>query len=42
MGRSPRLGQPRDIAGMVALLLSEEGGWITGQVGSVDGGATMR
>ena len=42
MGRSPRLGQPRDIAGMVALLLSEEGGWITGQVVSVDGGATMR
>ena len=42
MGRSPRLGQPRDIAGMVTLLLSDEGGWITGQVVSVDGGATMR
>ena len=42
MGRTPRLGQPQDIAGMVALLMSEEGGWITGQVVSVDGGATMR
>jgi NAD(P)-dependent dehydrogenase (short-subunit alcohol dehydrogenase family) len=42
MGRTPRLGQPQDIAGMVALLMSEEGVWITGQVVSVDGGATMR
>ncbi len=42
LGRSPRLGQPQDIAGMVALLLSDEGQWITGQVVSVDGGATMR
>jgi NAD(P)-dependent dehydrogenase (short-subunit alcohol dehydrogenase family) len=42
MGRSPRLGQPQDLAGMVALLMSDEGEWITGQVVSVDGGATMR
>jgi NAD(P)-dependent dehydrogenase (short-subunit alcohol dehydrogenase family) len=42
LGRSPRLGQPQDIAGMVALLMSDEGQWITGQVVSVDGGSTMR
>jgi NAD(P)-dependent dehydrogenase (short-subunit alcohol dehydrogenase family) len=42
LGRVPRLGQPQDIAGMVALLMSEDGEWITGQVVSVDGGATMR
>ncbi|QDX80763.1 oxidoreductase [Denitratisoma sp. DHT3] len=40
--RSTRLGQPEDIAAMVALLFSEEGMWINGQVISVDGGATMR
>lgn len=40
--RSTRLGKPEDIAAMVALLLSDEGNWINGQVVSVDGGATMR
>lgn len=40
--RSTRVGQPEDIAAMVALLLSDEGMWINGQVISVDGGATMR
>ncbi len=40
--RSTRLGQPEDIAAMVALLLSADGTWINGQVISVDGGATMR
>jgi 2-hydroxycyclohexanecarboxyl-CoA dehydrogenase len=36
-----RLGQPQDIAGMVAFLASEEAGFITGQVISVSGGLTM-
>lgn len=40
--RSTRVGEPEDIAAMVALLLSDEGAWINGQVISVDGGATMR
>jgi NAD(P)-dependent dehydrogenase (short-subunit alcohol dehydrogenase family) len=38
----PRLGQPGDIAAAVAFLLSDDAAWITGQVLSVDGGATMR
>jgi NAD(P)-dependent dehydrogenase (short-subunit alcohol dehydrogenase family) len=42
MGRSPRLGRPDDIASMVAMLFSDEGEWINGQVVSVDGGVTMR
>lgn len=33
---------PEDIAGMAALLMSEEARYITGQVVSVDGGASMR
>ncbi len=37
-----RLGQPEDIAAIGALLLSDEGGFITGQVLSVDGGVSMR
>jgi NAD(P)-dependent dehydrogenase (short-subunit alcohol dehydrogenase family) len=40
--RSRRLGQPDDIAGMVAFLLSDDGEWVNGQVISVDGGATLR
>lgn len=40
--RSTRLGEPEDIAGMVALLFSDDGEWISGQTLSVDGGATMR
>ena len=39
---SPRLGQPDDIAGMVAFLMSSAGEYINGQVISVDGGSTMR
>ena len=42
MGRSPRLGRPEDIAAMAALLFSDDGEWINGQVVSVDGGVTMR
>jgi len=41
-GRSPRLGEPEDIAALVSLLLSDDGGWINGQVISIDGGATLR
>lgn len=33
-----RLGTGEDIAGLAAFLLSEQAGWITGQVISVDGG----
>lgn len=33
-----RYGQPRDIAAMSTFLLSDEAGWITGQVFGVDGG----
>ena len=40
--RSPRLGQPEDIASAVAFLMSADGEWINGQVLSVDGGATLR
>jgi len=38
--RSPRgrIGVPKDIAGLVAFLLSPEGGWMTGQVLRCDGG----
>lgn len=39
---SPRLGAPDDIAGVVAMLLSEDGRWINGQVYHVNGGALMR
>ncbi|MFZ1295180.1 MAG: SDR family oxidoreductase, partial [Pseudomonadales bacterium] len=37
-----RLGRPEDIAGVVAMLLSEDGRWINGQVFNVNGGALMR
>ncbi|WP_255326533.1 SDR family NAD(P)-dependent oxidoreductase [Sphingobium sp. EM0848] len=40
-GRSPRLGEPEDIAAMVALLASRDGEWINGQCIAVDGGATL-
>ncbi len=33
-----RLGRPEDVAPLVALLCSDAGGWITGQVYPVDGG----
>jgi NAD(P)-dependent dehydrogenase (short-subunit alcohol dehydrogenase family) len=42
IGRSPRLGRPEDIAAMVAMLFSDDGEWINGQVVSVDGGVILR
>jgi NAD(P)-dependent dehydrogenase (short-subunit alcohol dehydrogenase family) len=37
-----RLGRPDDIAAMSALLMADEGAYITGQVIGVDGGVVMR
>jgi 3-oxoacyl-[acyl-carrier protein] reductase len=36
-----RLGVPDDIAGVVSFLLSEDAGWMTGQLVTVDGGVTV-
>ena len=36
-----RLGTPADIGNAVALLCSEEAGWITGQLIHADGGASL-
>jgi 2-hydroxycyclohexanecarboxyl-CoA dehydrogenase len=36
-----RLGQPEDVAGAVAFLVSDDAGFITGQTLSVSGGLTM-
>lgn len=36
-----RLGTPADIGNAVALICSEEAGWITGQLIDVDGGASL-
>jgi NAD(P)-dependent dehydrogenase (short-subunit alcohol dehydrogenase family) len=38
---TPDLGSPEDIAAMVALLASEDGRFITGQILRVDGGVTV-
>lgn len=38
----PRLGEPEDIAAMVAMLLSPDAAWISGQTYAVDGGLSMR
>lgn len=38
---SGRLGEPRDIAGAVAFLASDEASWITGHTLVVDGGVTL-
>jgi len=40
--RSWRLGEPEDLAAMVAFLASSDAEWINGQVLSVDGGASLR
>ena len=39
---STRLGDPENIAAMVAMLLSKDGAWINGQAFGVDGGYYMR
>ena len=39
--RSPRLGEPEDIASAVAFLLSDEGAWVNGQVWGVNGGMAL-
>lgn len=36
-----RVGQPEDIANAVAMLLSEDAGWITGQLIEVTGGTNL-
>jgi 3-oxoacyl-[acyl-carrier protein] reductase len=35
---TPRLGQPEEVAGLVAYLLGDEAGYVTGQIIGVDGG----
>ena len=37
-----RLGEPADVAGPVAFLLSDDAAWITGQTVVIDGGASLR
>jgi 3-oxoacyl-[acyl-carrier protein] reductase len=36
-----RLGEPQDVGGVAAFLLSEEASWVTGQVVVIDGGVTL-
>jgi 2-hydroxycyclohexanecarboxyl-CoA dehydrogenase len=36
-----RIGQPEDVASIVAFLASDKAEYVTGQVWSVDGGLTM-
>jgi NAD(P)-dependent dehydrogenase (short-subunit alcohol dehydrogenase family) len=40
--RGDRVGDPDDIAALVAFLLSDEGSWINGQVVNIDGGTVLR
>lgn len=42
IGRSPRLGVPEDIAAMVAMLMSDDAGWVNGQTIAIDGGLSLR
>jgi 3-oxoacyl-[acyl-carrier protein] reductase len=37
-----RMGQPEDMVGACLFLLSDEAGWLTGQIIAVDGGQTFR
>lgn len=40
--RGPRVGEPADIAALVAFLLSTDAEWINGQVINIDGGTILR
>ncbi len=40
--RGTRVGDPDDVAALVAFLISDEGAWINGQVINVDGGTILR
>lgn len=40
--RSTRVGAASDVAGVVAMLLSDDGGWINGQIIHVNGGSNFR
>lgn len=40
-GVLPRIGTPRDVAGAIAYLISEDAGYVTGQTLSVNGGLYM-
>jgi NAD(P)-dependent dehydrogenase (short-subunit alcohol dehydrogenase family) len=40
--RTSRVGEPADVAALVAFLLSSEGAWINGQIVNVDGGTILR
>jgi NAD(P)-dependent dehydrogenase (short-subunit alcohol dehydrogenase family) len=40
--RGPRVGEPTDVAALVAFLMSDDGAWINGQVVNVDGGTVLR
>lgn len=40
--RGLRVGEPGDVAALVAFLLSDEGEWINGQVVNIDGGTVLR
>jgi 3-oxoacyl-[acyl-carrier protein] reductase len=42
MPLAPRWGAPSDVVGLVEFLLSEQGGWITGQTLDCDGGWGIR
>lgn len=40
--RSPRLGEPADLAATVAFLFSDDAEWVSGQVWSINGGMSLR